>query len=244
MEALFGAAAATVPCLMFGAVAVLVVVGIVYAVMRARRRREQMQALAAKWGFRYFPQDPWGLPTWYATLDLFTHGHSRRADNVMSGEVDGRTVVCFDYRYTTGSGKNSHTHHHQAVVYLLPIQAPPLRMRPESVFDRVASWVGWDDIDFESDEFSRRYYVASQDRRFAYDIFHAQLIDYLLRCGTAPHMEMNGLFLLLYDTGSGDVQNVERLLMIGQTVVNMIPDYVLKARGVDASAAPMQGGMG
>jgi len=243
MEVLFGAAAGALPCLMFGAFAAIVVVLIVYGILRAQKRREAMQALATKWGFRYYAKDPWNLPTWYSALDLFNHGHSRKAENVMSGEVDGRTVVCFDYRYTTGSGKNSHTHHYQGVVYLLPIQAPALRLRPESVFDRVASWVGWDDIDFESDQFSRRYHVSSQDRRFAYDIFHARLIDYLLRCGTSPSMEMNGVFLLLYDSGSGSVENVERLLMIGQTVCNMIPDYVLKARGVDQSA-PMQGGIG
>jgi len=127
-------------------------------------------------------------------------------------------------------------------VFLLPIDAPAVRMRPENVLDRMASWVGWDDIDFESDEFSRRYHVASEDRRFAYDIFHARLIDYLLRCGTVPHMEINGLFLLLYDKGHGQVQNFERLIMIGQTVVAMIPDYVLKARGVQQTGAAAPGG--
>jgi len=242
METLFGAAAGALPCLMFGAFAVLAGSLIVFGILRAQKRRKEMLALAQKWGFAFYPKDPWNLPTWYTRLDLFNHGHSKRAANVMSGEVDGRTVVAFDYRYTTGSGKNSHTHCHQAVVFLLPIDAPAVRMRPESVLDRMASWVGWDDIDFESDEFSRRYYVASEDRRFAYDLFHARLIDYLLRCGTAPHMETAGVFLLLYDTGSGQVQNFERLITIGQTVVNMIPDYVLKARGVEQTGAATPGG--
>ena len=242
MEALFGAAAGAVPCLMFGAFAVIATVAIVLGILHAQKRRKEMQALAHKWGLAFYPTDPWDLPTWYSRLDLFNHGGSRRASNVMSGEVDGRTVVAFDYRYTTGSGKNRHTHHHQAVVFLLPIDGPAVRMRPENVLDRMASWVGWDDIDFESDEFSRRYHVGSEDRRFAYDIFHARLIDYLLRCGTAPHMEINGVFLLLYDKGHGQVQNFERLIMIGQTVVAMIPDYVLKARGVQQTGAAAPGG--
>jgi hypothetical protein len=242
MDALFAAFGSAVPCLMFGAFAVIAVVVIVFSILRAQKRRQEVQALAQKWGFAFYPKDPWNLPMWYTRLDLFNHGRSKRAENVMSGEVDGRTVVAFDYRYTTGSGKNSHTHHHQAVVFLLPIEAPAVRMRPESVFDRVASWVGWDDIDFESDEFSRRYHVASEDRRFAYDLLHARLIDYLLRCGTAPHMETAGVFLLLYDKGHGEVQNFERLIQIGQTVVNMIPDYVLKARGVEQPGAASTGG--
>lgn len=242
MEALFGVLAGAVPCLMFGGFAAIVVVAIVFGILRAQKRRKEMQALARKLGFDFYPSDPWNLPTWYCRLDLFNHGRSRKAENVMSGEAGGRTVVAFDYRYTTGSGKNSHTHRHQAVVFLLPIDAPALRLRPEHVFDRVASWVGWDDIDFESDEFSRRYHVAGEDRRFAYDIFHARLIDYLLRCRQSPNMEMNGVFLILYDSGSGQVSNFERLLAIGQTVVAMIPDYVLKVRAVESAGAGAPGG--
>jgi len=123
MDVLFGAAAGAIPCLMFGAFAVIVTVAIVFGILHARKRRQELQQLARKWGFDFYPKDPWDLPTWYCRLDLFNHGHSKKAENVMTGEVDGRTVVAFDYRYTTGSGKNSHTHHHQAVVFLLPIDA-------------------------------------------------------------------------------------------------------------------------
>jgi len=242
MEALFGALAAMVPCLLFAGFAVLVVVVIVFGILRAQKRRQEMQALAQAWGFAYYADDPWDLPAWYSGLDLFTHGHSKKASNVLSGEVDGRTVVAFDYRYTTGSGKNRSTHHFQAVVYLLPIRAPRLRLRQENVLDRMASWVGWDDLDFESDEFSRRYHVACDDRRFAYDIFHARLIEYLLECRQSPDMEMNGLFLIVYDSGSGEVANFERLRTIGRTVVAMIPDYVLRARAVEQTGASVPGG--
>ncbi|MEA3367992.1 MAG: hypothetical protein U9R68_07750 [Planctomycetota bacterium] len=93
MEALFGAAAGAVPCLMFGAFAVIAVVVIVLGILHAQKRRKETQALARKWGLNFYPSDPWDLPTWYCRLDLFSHGRSRRASNVMSGEVDGRTVV-------------------------------------------------------------------------------------------------------------------------------------------------------
>jgi len=242
MEALFGAMAGVLPCLIFAGFAVVVVAVIVFGILQAQKRRQEMQALARKWGFVYYQNDPWGLPAWYGAMDLFQHGHSKKASNVLSGEVDGRTVLAFDYRYVTGSGKNRSTHHWQAVVVLLPIQAPRLRLRRENVLDRMASWVGWDDLDFESDEFSRRYHVACEERRFAYDIFHARLIDYLLRCRQSPNMEMNGVFLILYDSGSGQVSNFERLLAIGQTVVAMIPDYVLKVRAVESAGAGAPGG--
>ncbi|HUU90545.1 MAG TPA: hypothetical protein VM238_04975 [Phycisphaerae bacterium] len=231
MEVLFGGLAGLVPCLMFGGIAALIIVGIVYSIIKARERREAMARLAASLGLRYYADDPWDLPSRYGHFGLFQSGHSKRASNVLTGELDGRSVVAFDYRYTTGSGKNQTTHHYQGAVLEMPILAPPLRMRKESILDRVASWVGYDDIDFESDEFSRRYHVKSEDRRFAYDILHAQLIDYLLRCGAAPSMEMQGPLVLVYDGGHGDVRNVQRLLTIGQEIIRSIPDYVLKARG-------------
>ena len=223
------------PCIVFPAFAALVVALIVFGILRARRRREAMARLAKELGFEYYPDDPWNLEDKYAMFELFGRGHSRGASNVICGEVDGRAVVAFDYKYTTGSGKNKSTHSYQALVMGLPIVAAGLRMRSESLFDRVASWVGYDDIDFESDEFSRRYHVACGDRRFAYDILHARLIDYLLGCGSVPNLEMQGPLMVLFDS-QGDVKNVRRLIAIGREIVASIPEYVLHARGIEQPA--------
>jgi len=220
-----------IPCIVVPAFIALAAAVIVFGILKARQRREAMARLAADLGFEYYADDPWGLAERYAMFDLFGRGHSRKASNVLCGELDGRAVVAFDYKYTTGSGKNQSTHHYQGVVLGLPIVAAGLRMRGETAFDRLASWVGWDDIDFESDEFSRRYHVRSEDRRFAYDIFHARLIEHLLACGDVPDLEMKGNLMILYD-GQRDAENVRRLLGIGREIVASIPGYVLKARGI------------
>ncbi|MGB2754447.1 MAG: hypothetical protein WBD75_04885 [Phycisphaerae bacterium] len=223
------------PCIAFSAFAALAVVFVVFAILKARRRREAMARLAKELGFEYYPDDPWNLEDKYAMFELFGRGHSRKASNVICGEIDGRAVVAFDYQYKTGSGKNKSTHSCQAVVMGLPIVAAGLRMRSESLFDRVASWVGYDDIDFESDEFSRRYHVACGDRRFAYDILHARLIDYLLGCGSVPNLEMQGPLMVLFES-QGDAANVRRLLETGREIVASIPDYVRSARGIGQPA--------
>jgi hypothetical protein len=188
--------------------------------------------LAAELGFEFYPDDPWDLENRYGMFEFFGRGHSRKASNILCGELDGRSAVAFDYQYTTGSGKNQSTHHYQVAVLGLPIVAAGLRMRSETVFDRVASWVGWDDIDFESDEFSRRYHVACEDRKFAYDIFHARLIEHLLACGDVPDLEMKANLVVLYDK-RGDTGNVRRLISIGLEIIASIRDYVLKARGFE-----------
>jgi hypothetical protein len=220
-----------IPCIVVPAFIALAAALIIFGILKARERREAMTRLAAELGFEYYPDDPWNLQDKYAMFELFGRGHSRRASNVICGEIDGRAVVAFDYRYTTGSGKNQSTHSCQALVMGLPIVAAGLRMRNETVFDRLASWVGWDDIDFESDEFSRRYHVQSEDRRFAYDIFHARLIEHLLACGDVPDLEMKGALVLLHDR-QRDAENVRRLIAIGREIVASIPDYVRSARGI------------
>ena len=48
------------------------------------------------------------------------------------------------------------------------------------MLSKIAQALGYDDIDFESAEFSRTFCVRSKDRKFAYDVCHAQMIEYLL----------------------------------------------------------------
>ncbi len=226
---------ALIPCLAFPVIAALAVVGIVYGLRQAKRRQQALQALAYQMGFDFHPDDPWDLPARYHGFDAMSRGSGRKASNVLVGELDGGTAVtAFDYRYTTGSGKNRTTHHRQIVVLGLPIHGPRLRLRTENVLDRVASWVGHDDIDFESDAFSRRYHVSADDRRFAYDIFHARLIDYLLMRGDVPSLEMNGSLMLLATTRGGP-EDVQRLVEIGGHIIATIPDYVRKSRPLHES---------
>jgi hypothetical protein len=40
--------------------------------------------------------------------------------------------------------------------------------------------LGYDDIDFESSEFSRAFAVRSRDRKFTYDVCHPRMMEYLL----------------------------------------------------------------
>jgi hypothetical protein len=233
MESLFpvvAGGAGACQCLFFALVAAGIVGLIIYGIMKARERREALARLAAQWGLQYYPDDPFDLPARYAQFDLFDTGHSRSASNVMAGRIDGRDALLCDYQYTTGSGKNQTTHCFQAVLLTLPILAARLHMRRESVFDKIASWVGHDDINFESAEFSRRYHVKCDNPKFAYDIFHARLMEYLLACGDVPALEMNGVTLLLYDN-QGQVENLRRLMEIGQEIIRSIPEYVLHERG-------------
>jgi hypothetical protein len=88
----------------------------------------------------------------------------------------------FRYKVTHSNGKTTSTTAYR-FSYLIahpPWATPALLVRPEGVFDKVAAAFGFDDIDFESVEFSKRFYVKSEDKRFAYDVLHPRMMEFLL----------------------------------------------------------------
>ena len=242
MEKLFLA----IPCLaapvVFMLIAPVVVLGILLVLCVLRLRKKEQDAFArqaAAWGFQYYAEDPWGLAKRYEnTFDFFKEGSSRKAANILAGQMDGRDVLAFQYSYTTGSGDNQTTWNYSAAILELPIQAPHLRLRGENLFDKVAAWVGHDDINFESAEFSRRYHVACDEPKFAHDFFHPRLIEYLLACGQCPGIETRGTLLVLYDVEQTGVERLVRLVEIGRHLIGSIPDYVRHERPTAAAGPP------
>lgn len=98
-------------------------------------------------------------------------------------------LVTGDFQYTTtsGSGKDRRrrTYNFSYLIVHPPWDTSSLLIRPEGVWDKIKGAVGFDDIDFESDEFSRKFYVQSSDRKFAYDVLHPRMMEFLLENPTA-----------------------------------------------------------
>ncbi len=156
---------------------------IVMAVVRhrqAQKRRAAMLALAHRLGLRLDPDKRRDLARRYEFIDKMRAGQNRYAFNIMAGAYQGYEVLLFDYHYRTGSGKNTQHHYLSFFILRLPKSVPELTIGPEGFFSKLAQAVGYDDIDFESHEFSRRFCVRSRDKKFAYDICHAKMIEYLL----------------------------------------------------------------
>jgi hypothetical protein len=112
-------------------------------------------------------------------------GSNRYCENIITGVYRGREFTGFDYHYethSTNSKGNSETTHHRfsAVVVQSDIILQPLFIRPEGFFDKITEFFGADDIDFESAEFSRRFFVKAPNRRWAFDVLHARAMELLL----------------------------------------------------------------
>jgi len=93
--------------------------------------------------------------------------------------------LIYDYHYETTStdskGRRQKTSHYLSIyLILLPKSFPELTIAREQLFSKIAQAFGYDDIDFESHEFSKTFCVRSGDKRFAYDFCNTSMMEYLL----------------------------------------------------------------
>src|SRR5262249_23317945 len=142
-------------------------------------RREALGALAAKLGLEFDADEDTSVENEFGQFGCFSTGHSREAYNTVRGErlIAGRKYrVCmgdFTYKTTSTDGKRRYeqTHRFSYLVVRVPFPViPNLTIRREGILDKLKGALGFDDIDFESEEFSRRFWVTSTDKKFAYDV--------------------------------------------------------------------------
>ncbi len=214
------------PIGIFVILAAIVVFGI-FTWRQDKKRREELVAWAAGRGWRFDRKVSRSSGNRYPGLKIFDRGHSRGRGNVITGQIDGLDVVCMDYKYVTGSGKNRSTHQYGMVILDCGFPTIPLQIRREHAMDRIGEFLGADDIDFESAEFSRRFYVKSADRKWAYDIIHSRTMDYLMQ---APDwaLEFGMGEIAVYSSGYNNPAQHEEALAMAKKMFDLIPDYVIK----------------
>ena len=170
----------------FGA---LVLLFAYHAYQQQQKRIAGLTALARKLGWQFDSGRDYSHEDEYSQFAVFHRGHSRYAYNGLRGTMDvgGQTYRAkmgdYHYRITSGSGKSRSTRTYTfsyLIVDLPYARVPNLYLREEGIFDALAGFLGFDDIDFESAEFSKRFHVKSRDKKFAYDVIHPGMMEFLL----------------------------------------------------------------
>lgn len=223
------------PLLVFGLFAAGFVALVVVQWWLRKRRTEELRRTTKRWGWTWRGDDPYDLHRTYGDVDLFGRGEDRYAYNLFEGRDDDLDAYCMDYHYeiTHHDEDGSHTTHYRQSVVIVRHGAafPHVRIRPEGWVDRAAEFVGFDDIDFESAEFSRRFHVTASDERFAYDLLHTRAMEHLL----ADHdgdlvIEATGDALVAYDEEEWDPERFRAVLDHVRGLVDTVPDYVWEDR--------------
>ena len=200
-----------------------------YAYVAAQRRKTELWTLAVSWAFSWDGDDPFGIEDKYEAFSALSRGHSRHAYNVFHGDRNGRATICFDYRYKTGSGKSQSTHELSGAIIRHGYLFPHLLVRPEGFLDKVAEFVGLDDIDFESAEFSRTFYVKCENRKFAFDIFHGRAMEYMLAQPRKFSMEFRGGNVLVTNDSTWSPQLFESAIAQVEGLLAMMPEYLVQS---------------
>lgn len=217
--------AGVLPFILVPIIAVVVAVGVYLAWKAEQQRRLDLLALAREFDLSFDESHDASHDDRFARFALFRKGRARVACNTLRGEVElaGHAVRVrmgdFQYKVDRGSGKNRRTETIR-LSYLIARNpfgtCPETIVRREGFFDRVAGVLGFDDIDFESIEFSKAFHVSSDDKRFAYDLVDPRMMEFLL-ASAPPALELDGGLVCL-STGKGRWEPAEfrsRLMWFG-----------------------------
>ena len=210
-------------------VLIVIVVGTIYGLIQARQRLEALNELALRLGLNFSAAEDYALPERYGFLKQLAQGDDRYARNVLSGIYQQNQVLVFDYHYATyhtdKNGTHKEDHWFSFFILTLPMVFPDLTIRRENFFTKIAEVFGYQDINFESAEFSKAFNVRSPDKKFAYDVCNSKMMEYLLANRDLSIEIENNVLALAYNTRLSAEQieaNLQRLVEIR----SRLPEYL------------------
>jgi len=168
----------------------------------------------------------------FPELSCLQQGDDRYGYEFLRGQWKNRPFEGFSYHYETSStdskGNRQTTNHHFSVAFLVsevPLQ--PLFIRPEGIFDKVASFFGKEDINFESAEFSKKFYVKAENRKWAYDVIHTRVEEFLLN---APRftIQLGGNRIFAYRDSIFAPADYDAAAETLAGLLDMLPEYVVQ----------------
>jgi hypothetical protein len=179
-----------------GAVAVVYGICAVRDALRERSRRRAFQHLAIELGLRYQARDD-KLVEHLGLVHALRQGKrsrlvsllatppARYAFNVLSGRYAGYPVRTFDFHCDPARTENRYVSQRDLPcisVFMLEEEnpLPALLIYPRERWMRLEQMVKLERVELEAAEFAQAFVVRAQDRRFAYDICHPRMMEYLL----------------------------------------------------------------
>ena len=213
------------------AVVALIIGVIMVGSIQAAKRRKELAHWAAGRQLTYRDIQDRQFMDHFPEFSCLRLGEKNRyAYNLINGTLDQRPIVAFDYHYQTTTtdskgNRTTRTHVFSGLIVQSPWPLKPLFIRAEGFFDKITEFFGYDDIDFESAEFSRGFYVKAPDKKWAYDVLHQRAMEFLL---SQPRftIEFAGPRLIAYRGSTFDVADFEAAFKVLDGLLDQLPEYV------------------
>jgi hypothetical protein len=191
------------------------------------QRKKELVTWSNNAGLSFSPRPDRSYESRYPRFGCLHRGHSRYAYNIASGTWKNRWLEAFDYRYVTGHGKDRSTHTFSAIIIRTDIPLKPLHIRSENAFDKLTEFFGADDIDFESDQFSREFHVKSPDKKWAYDVLHQRTMEFLL-IQPKYSIEFDTQSIICWRNRRFNSQMREGAISVVEGILDRLPEYLVR----------------
>lgn len=185
---------------MFGFFVALFVVIVVWTILYAKKRSQDLAAAAQQIGFT-FMGDTWHGPVlnphFRTSLLQRTRG---RPNNVMVGMAGSFEAIVFDYTYRAGKSSITQT----MACFSHKIELPSFTLKPEGILDRLGDAIVHNDIDFDSHPtFSRRYALKSPAEASTRRVFSPAVLTQLEQISAEAiwSVETSGVNLFIFRAG-------------------------------------------
>ncbi|PSB59506.1 hypothetical protein C7B77_00490 [Chamaesiphon polymorphus CCALA 037] len=186
------------PFFLFIAIVVAIVGGIVYLV---KKRRQDLELVARQLKLDFFPKGDESIAPMVSNLDFFMYGERCNVSNLMCGQVKRNakpvTVAIFDYSYTICKRRSTEFSFNEdsvsiesnsdtetfcqtvLVFYDESLDVPGFSLRPEHIWDKLANFAGYEDINFDRfPAFSKGYRLLSNQVEDVRNLFQPNLIKF------------------------------------------------------------------
>lgn len=183
----------------FGIAVALLLVFLLLMVRQNDKRTRAMEQLALETGLEFKVTEPYLADEIQRSgLDLFRRGRSRVVRNLLHGPYRDATMMTFDYRYITGSGKYRRRHWQTVILFSWnQIKLPEFRMRPRGFIDTLVGLVvprGVNIKDYPA--FFQNYYLVGWSEEAVLRVFYDIVAEF---CQDRPRLvlESSGNWLLV-----------------------------------------------
>lgn len=189
------------PAIFIAVAGVIMVVFVGWSFLSAKWRSEALAKVAADLGLAFSAEGS-GLLSELSHLPLFSRGRARRIRNLIYGDTEEAELAIFDYQYTVGSGKNSHTYRQSvALMRSRHLQLPQFELKPQGFFHAIGKLFGYQDIDFDHHpRFSKIFILRGQDVSRIRAAFPSSVLSFLEERPTT-NLEACGHELIYYRQG-------------------------------------------
>lgn len=186
-----------------------------------RKRPKEYAMVAQRLGLSFRAEKDFELAARWHFLDALSGFEPIKfAFNILEGRRDGQRVLVFDYHFkdeSRGGWSNPKIDRTIMIMELEGVSFPKLFISPQIARS----------IRFESAEFSRKYGVVSDDKKFAYDVCNPQMIEYLID-GIYADLEINGNALVLKPNRLLDPDFIEFELNHLVKIRSLLPEYLFE----------------